>query len=408
MLEATLMVLTYNKPKVESCYSNELLWPDFLHFVEDLAPETPVGRCQMCWQTLNAEKPDLNLDLPGTSRYLLRLDYSIWNTGPLERAFNKLSIIIYLSTNYISPRTRVFKPSDPTETSLSLRYSGFPRLQTTSPTLCHICVPSAAKASGEAKIEVHTFAPKDNAGRQYFRQPVLRDCADTADTSFSANPGSAELDHKDEFDADMDDEASIAGDEEELGEEIKNKENEALFAKSVDNATRALLDGDDLEEILPNPDLVYDAEGESMTMRKRELISGIQPPGNFTGMNQQFALTGRRLLVTEMMMVMEREDFPEVLRSPAGNSSGNFTPIQGMNVVSIPERYANALPFAPSGSRRGTIKGLCGDPAFANDLAYEPAKLFRGGRTDVYRDEAIAEGGIVAPVIIASNKTQLT
>ncbi|KAJ3713257.1 hypothetical protein DFJ43DRAFT_1161169 [Lentinula guzmanii] len=282
------MVLTYNIPKVESCDLNELLWPDFLHFVEDLAPETPVGRCQMCWQILNAEKPDLifpGLTVPSTPG-LLHLEY---RTSSLERAFNKLSIIhLSIYKLYISP--------------LSLKYSGFPRLQTTSPTSCHICVPSAVKASGEAKIEVHTFAPKDNARRQYYRQPVLRDCADTAHTSFSANPGSAELDQKD---ADMDDEASIASDEEELGEEIENKENEALFAKSVDSATRALLDGDDLEEILPNPDLVYDAEGESMTMRKRELISGIQPPGNFTGMNQQFAHIGSRLLITEMMMVME-------------------------------------------------------------------------------------------------------
>ncbi|KAJ3982018.1 hypothetical protein F5890DRAFT_1476491 [Lentinula detonsa] len=209
---------------------------------------------------------------------------------------------------------------------------------------------------------------------------------DTAHTSFFANPGSAELDQIDEFDADMDDEASIASDEEELGEEIENKENEALFAKSVDNATRALLDGDDLEEILPNPDLVYDAEGE--TMRKRELISGIQPPGNFTDMNQQFALIGSRLLVTEMMMVMERhgmilmETSTTRMWSRYPNDMVNGTQNTFLSKIDP----ANASPFAPSGSRRGAIKGLCGDPAFANDLAYEPAKLFRGGRTDVYRD----------------------
>ncbi|KAF5346217.1 hypothetical protein D9757_014049 [Collybiopsis confluens] len=69
------------------------------------------------------------------------------------------------------------------------------------------------------------------------------------------------------------------------------------------------------------------------------------------------------------------------------------------------------------------IKALWGDPSFANDLVYRPAKLFRNSScTENERvfsemwtgsfwnavQELIPEGGTIAPVILASDKTQLT
>ncbi|KAF5339496.1 hypothetical protein D9757_015386 [Collybiopsis confluens] len=70
------------------------------------------------------------------------------------------------------------------------------------------------------------------------------------------------------------------------------------------------------------------------------------------------------------------------------------------------------------------IKALWGDPAFINDLVYKPAKLFRAGSAQteenrIYNEmwtaglwnaaqHLIPRGGTVAPVIIASDKTQLT
>ncbi|KAF5380310.1 hypothetical protein D9757_007981 [Collybiopsis confluens] len=69
------------------------------------------------------------------------------------------------------------------------------------------------------------------------------------------------------------------------------------------------------------------------------------------------------------------------------------------------------------------IRGVWGDPAFAGDLVYKPAKLFRGKEHTeeerVYSEmwtsgcwnaaqNAIPKGGTVAPVIIATDKTQLT
>ncbi|KAF5350297.1 hypothetical protein D9757_014923 [Collybiopsis confluens] len=69
------------------------------------------------------------------------------------------------------------------------------------------------------------------------------------------------------------------------------------------------------------------------------------------------------------------------------------------------------------------IRGVWGDPAFAGDLVYKPAKLFRGKEHTeeerVYSEmwtsgcwnaaqNTIPKGGTVAPVIIATDKTQLT
>ncbi|KAF5362693.1 hypothetical protein D9757_014516 [Collybiopsis confluens] len=77
-------------------------------------------------------------------------------------------------------------------------------------------------------------------------------------------------------------------------------------------------------------------------------------------------------------------------------------------------RHRNAL---------DAIRALWGDPAFSNDLVYKPVKLFRHpSRTSEDRvfnemwtggfwnaaQERIPEGGTIAPVIIATDKTSLT
>ena len=97
--------------------------------------------------------------------------------------------------------------------------------------------------------------------------PVLEEpSVQINDVDFGNLPSSRNMviDQEDESDSYLDDEESIVSDQEELAEKIEDKEDEALFTKSIDDAMQALLDGVDFEEIfnfLPDPDDVAKGEG---------------------------------------------------------------------------------------------------------------------------------------------------
>ncbi|KIK69406.1 hypothetical protein GYMLUDRAFT_237209 [Collybiopsis luxurians FD-317 M1] len=274
------------------------------------------------------------------------------------------------------------------------------------------------------------------------------------------------IDQEDNPDSIANDNASIVSHPEELVKECEDKENEALFSESLDAATQALIDIvslEDVEEIynfLPNPDLKDVKEGEAGSgpstsayhQTRHTLVNN-----DTQERTHKWHPTARRIYRQEPTVYSHWES----LLAEGHDTNAEYEPFTSqleweivqwvvqekisqksftclLQIQEVKEHLGISFLNAQSMFQKDqsdeyftihhcnpmeAIKGLWGDPAFANNLVHELAKLFQGTKQTeeewIYSEmwmgglwnaaqQAILEGGTVAPVIIASDKTQLT